>query len=67
MKNKSLLLFTAILWSVSAAIWVGAFCADLYYGYTPEGLMILHILCVLTSLLAAAVNFIRWNNKRNDE
>ena len=61
-KNSVLLLLASILWFVSAAI-----CVDLYYGYTSEGLMIMHILCALVSLLAAVVNLIRWKNSRHNE
>ena len=67
MKNKRhLLLLAAILWFVSTAIWFTAFCIDICYGYTPEGLMIMHIICALTSLLAAIINLIRWKNSKND-
>lgn len=66
-KSSVLLLLASILWFVSAAIWIGTFCVDLYYGYTSEGLMIMHILCALVSLLAAVVNLIRWKNSRHNE
>lgn len=66
-KNSDLLLFASILWFVSTVIWIGAFFVDLYYGYTPKGLMILHILCALISLLAAVINLIRWKNSKHEE
>lgn len=64
-KSSGLLLFASILWFVSTVIWIGTFFVDLFYGYTSEGLMILHILCALISLLATVINPIRWKNSKH--
>ena len=64
--RNDLTLLASVIWLLTTIIWAITLCADFYYGYTPDGLVILHALCVLTSLTAAVVNFIRWKNKRND-
>lgn len=66
-QKNDLTLLASVIWFVTTVIWSVTLYADFYYGYTPDGLMILHVICVLTSLAAAVANFIRWKSKRNDK
>lgn len=59
-EKRGLRLFTAILWYVCAGIWIAALCTDLYYGFTPAGLTVLHGVCIVTSLFAAVTSHVRY-------
>lgn len=61
--KKKWLLFTAILWFYSTACWTVTLWADFYYKETPTGLVVLHGVTVLTSLVAAVVNLARYKKE----
>ncbi|MCI8401343.1 MAG: hypothetical protein HFI38_04495 [Lachnospiraceae bacterium] len=65
-KRKNILLMAALLWFFNAACWTIAVGADFYYKETPGWLAALHVLTVLISLTAAAVNFARYKKEEED-
>lgn len=68
MKNPKMFLVASVLWFVCSGIWIAALCVDAYYKVTPEGLMAMHVLCILTSLIAAIANLTRYRTaKKNDK
>jgi len=67
MKNKKTPLYVPILWFITTGIWAVTLCVDLYYQTTPGGLMVMHGLCIATSLAAAIANLIRYNKAKNQK
>ena len=65
MKQNKTPLVVPVLWFIATATWIIALCVDFYYGVTPYGLVVMHILCVLTSLIAAIANLIRYKKAKN--
>lgn len=60
MNRKRLSLFVPILWSVLTVLWIVLLCLDLTSPAPSEGLVVMRALCVLCSLAAAIVSWIRW-------
>lgn len=67
MKQNKTPLFVPVLWFIVTAIWITALGVDLHYGESPDGLVILRALCVLTSLTAAIVNLIRYKQTKDQD
>ena len=65
--KKKLYLFSTIVWFINTGIWTAAICVDLYYGYSPEGLTILRVFCVLASLFAAIANLLQYRRAKEEE
>lgn len=65
--KRQWLLVAAILWFFSTGCWLAALWADFYYRETPEGLVIMHGITALVSLVAAIVNLLRYREKEADD
>lgn len=65
--DKVLYLIPAVIFSLLTAGYAVVTAVDFYYGYTPQYLVILHILAVIIFLTAAIVNFKRYKRQQGNE
>lgn len=49
-----------IFWSAITVLWIVLFCLGLSSGTESEGLIVMRALCMLASLAAAIMNWIRY-------
>lgn len=64
MKEK-IWLFASALWFLSAGSWAITLFVDFYYKVTPGGLVFLHGVTVLASLIAAVTNYARYKKQKD--
>lgn len=58
--NKVLYLVASVIFSLLTLGYIAVIAVDFYYGYTPQYLVVLHIVAVITLSVAAIVNFKRY-------
>ena len=64
MRNEKVwYLIAAILFFLLTVGYAVVIATDFYYGYTPEYLVVLHIMAAITFLAAAIVNFKRYRKR----
>lgn len=64
MKNKKVLYLIAFsIFSLLTAGYILVIAVDFYYGYTPDYLVVLHVLVTIICLIAALINFRRYRKE----
>ena len=62
MGKKKLYLFALIMWILCTCIWSAHIFVDFYYGIAEEGLVVMHIITTIASLIAAIATYFRYKN-----
>ena len=62
MGKKKLYLFALIMWILCTLIWGAHIFVDFYYGMTDDGLVVMHIITTIASLIAAVATYFRYKN-----
>lgn len=60
MKNTKTSILVPIIWLFATGCWVATLGVDLYYQESPTYLIVLHIFCLISSLIAAIINYGRY-------
>jgi len=62
MSKKKLYLFALIMWILCTCIWCAHIFVDIYYGIDNEGLVVMHVITTLASLIAAVAAYFKYKN-----
>ncbi len=67
MNKEKTPIWVPILWFITTGLWVINLCYDMSNDLSPLPLQLLKALVVLTSLMAAIINWIRYKNGKSQQ
>lgn len=65
-KQKKTPIWSPIVWSVCALVWCVLVFVDIRYGKTSEGIVVMHVIAAIASIIAAYGSIKCYRRDKND-